>query len=158
MFDIGFWELTVIGVIALMVVGPERLPAMARTLGLWVGRIRRYVSHVRDDIEREIQAEELRELMKDSGNLNSIGESLTEAGKALNEVKRDIESADLSSAGSGNDEAQAASQTASEIDDAATDVGKAVTGGDADAGAAAGEDEHTGSPDENIATDERRSG
>ncbi|MDX1513656.1 MAG: Sec-independent protein translocase protein TatB, partial [Gammaproteobacteria bacterium] len=94
MFDIGFWELTLIGVIALLVVGPERLPAMARTLGLWVGRVRRYVAHVRDDIEREIQAEELREMMKDSSKLNSIGGSLSEAGQVLDEFKRDVESAD----------------------------------------------------------------
>ena len=52
MFDIGFWEMTLIGVIALMVIGPERLPGLVRTVGLWVGRIRRYVAQVRDDIAR----------------------------------------------------------------------------------------------------------
>lgn len=158
MFDIGFWELTVIGVIALLVVGPERLPAMARTLGLWVGRIRRYVSHVRDDIEREIQAEELRELMKDSRDLNSIGESLTEAGKALDEVKRDIESDDRAVTGADDDKAAApVAESGSEIDAAAADVGKAVTGGDTH-GAADEAAESSASPDETVPTDERRSG
>lgn len=158
MFDIGFWELTVIGVIALLVVGPERLPAMARTLGLWVGRIRRYVSHVRDDIEREIQAEELRELMKDSHDLSAIGESLTEAGKALDEVKRDIESDDRAVTGADDDKAAApVAESGSEIDAAAADVGKAVTGGDTH-GAADEAPESSASPDETVPTDERRSG
>lgn len=157
MFDIGFWELTVIGVIALLVVGPERLPALARQLGLWVGRIRRYVSHVRDDIEREIQAEELRELMKESQNLNSIGESLTEAGRALEEVKRDIESEDRAVAGTDDEKAPPVDGSASEIDVAATDVGKTVSGGDAP-GAADGAREGPDAPDEDIQTDERRSG
>ena len=53
MFDVGFQELTLIGVIALIVVGPERLPKMARTLGLWMGKIRYYVGQVKSDIERE---------------------------------------------------------------------------------------------------------
>lgn len=159
MFDIGFWELALIGVIALMVVGPERLPAMARTMGLWVGRIRRYVSHVRDDIEREIQAEELRELMKESQNLNTIGESLTEAGKALEEVKRDIEADDRSSVKADeNGSATAADGSTSEIDVATTDVGNVVTGGGPRATPAEETDKRSGAPDENGPTGERRSG
>ena len=96
MFDIGFWELVLIGVIALLVVGPERLPAMARNVGLWVGRIRRYVAHVKDDIEREIRAEELRELMKESSSIDSLDQDLKEAGDSLKEFQNDIEKADAS--------------------------------------------------------------
>ena len=62
MFDVGFQELTLIGVIALIVVGPERLPKMARTLGLWMGKIRYYVRQVKDDIDREVRAQELKEI------------------------------------------------------------------------------------------------
>lgn len=61
MFDAGFWELLVIGVLALVVVGPERLPRLARTVGLWVGRARHAFYSVRDEIEREADAEGLRE-------------------------------------------------------------------------------------------------
>lgn len=61
MFDAGFWELLVIGVLALVVVGPERLPRLARTVGLWVGRARHAFYSVRDEIEREANAEGLRE-------------------------------------------------------------------------------------------------
>jgi sec-independent protein translocase protein TatB len=60
MFDIGFTELIVIGVVALIVIGPERLPKVARTAGHLYGRLQRYVSTVRSDISREIQLDELR--------------------------------------------------------------------------------------------------
>jgi sec-independent protein translocase protein TatB len=65
MFDIGFSELLVIGVVALVVIGPEKLPRMARTLGHLAGRLQRYVSDVKADINREIELEELRK-MRDS--------------------------------------------------------------------------------------------
>lgn len=53
MFDIGFWELLLIGLVALLVIGPERLPGAARTLGLWVRRARALVNLVRDEVERQ---------------------------------------------------------------------------------------------------------
>jgi sec-independent protein translocase protein TatB len=65
MFDIGFSELLVIGVIALVVIGPEKLPRMARTVGHLAGRLQRYVSDVKADINREIELDELRK-MRDS--------------------------------------------------------------------------------------------
>ncbi|MFN3545303.1 MAG: Sec-independent protein translocase protein TatB [Thiobacillus sp.] len=60
MFDIGFSELLLIGVVALIVIGPERLPKVARTAGHLFGRMQRYVSTVKADISREIELEELR--------------------------------------------------------------------------------------------------
>jgi sec-independent protein translocase protein TatB len=60
MFDIGFTELLVIGVVALIVIGPERLPKVARTAGHLYGRMQRYVSSVKTDISREMQLDELR--------------------------------------------------------------------------------------------------
>lgn len=60
MFDIGFSELLVIGVVALIVIGPERLPKVARTAGHLYGRMQRYVSDVKSDIGREIEIDELR--------------------------------------------------------------------------------------------------
>jgi sec-independent protein translocase protein TatB len=65
MFDIGFSELLVIGVVALIVIGPEKLPRVARTVGHLLGRMQRYVSDVKADINREIELEELRK-MRDS--------------------------------------------------------------------------------------------
>jgi sec-independent protein translocase protein TatB len=65
MFDIGFSELMVIGLVALIVIGPERLPRVARTVGHLVGRLQRYVADVKADINREVELEELRK-MRDS--------------------------------------------------------------------------------------------
>ena len=65
MFDIAFTELLIIGVVALIVIGPERLPRMARTVGHLAGRLQRYVADVKADINREIELDELRK-MRDS--------------------------------------------------------------------------------------------
>ena len=62
MFDVSFTELLVIGVVALVVIGPERLPKVARTLGHLVGRAQRYVNDVKTDIQREVELDELRKL------------------------------------------------------------------------------------------------
>lgn len=62
MFDIGFTELMVIAVVALIVIGPERLPKVTRTLGHLFGRMQRYVADVKADISREMDLEELRKL------------------------------------------------------------------------------------------------
>jgi sec-independent protein translocase protein TatB len=59
MFDVGIWELAVIGVVALVVLGPERLPKVARTAGHLFGRLQRYVAQVKSDINREMEASEL---------------------------------------------------------------------------------------------------
>jgi sec-independent protein translocase protein TatB len=60
MFEIGFWELALVGVVALIVVGPERLPGLARTAGLWLGKARRMIADVKAEVDRELQLEELK--------------------------------------------------------------------------------------------------
>lgn len=65
MFDIGFLELMVVAIIGLLVLGPERLPKAARTAGLFIGRMRRSLNNIQDDLERQIRTEELREKLKD---------------------------------------------------------------------------------------------
>ncbi|MCM8596272.1 Sec-independent protein translocase protein TatB [Accumulibacter sp.] len=65
MFDIGFSEMIVIAIVALVVIGPERLPRVARTAGHLLGRLQRYVSDVKADINREMQIEELRRLQNE---------------------------------------------------------------------------------------------
>ena len=91
MFDIGFSELMVIGLVALIVIGPERLPRVARTLGHLAGRLQRYVADVKADINREVELDELRK-MKDSvqeaasGIENSVQSELSKAESELNAV------------------------------------------------------------------------
>jgi sec-independent protein translocase protein TatB len=65
MFDLGFSELMVIALVALVVIGPERLPRVARTMGHLAGRLQRYVADVKADINREVELDELRK-MRDS--------------------------------------------------------------------------------------------
>lgn len=64
MFDVGLTELMVIAVVALVVIGPERLPKVARTAGLLLGRLQRYVSDVKADINREMQLDELKKMQQ----------------------------------------------------------------------------------------------
>jgi sec-independent protein translocase protein TatB len=85
MFDAGFWELLVIGVLALVVVGPERLPRLARTVGLWVGRARHAFYSVRDEIEREADAEGLRDTER------AIRESVRETEHTVRRSVRETE-------------------------------------------------------------------
>lgn len=65
MFDIGFSELMVIAIVALVVIGPERLPKVARTVGLLFGRLQRYVNDVKADVSRELQLDELKKMQAD---------------------------------------------------------------------------------------------
>ena len=82
MFDIGFSELMVIAVIALVVIGPERLPKVARTLGHLAGRLQRYVSDVKADINREIELDELRKVRDSMQQAASSFESSVKSGLA----------------------------------------------------------------------------
>lgn len=83
MFDVGFWELTVIGIVALVIVGPERLPGLARTVGLWVGKGRRMIADVKRDIDRELKASEAAEL-------NALKKDIEDAGREVSKVKDSI--------------------------------------------------------------------
>ncbi len=65
MFDIGFWELCIIAVVALLILGPERLPIAARTAGLWIGKARRMIGNVKSEIDRELQLDEVRKRLKE---------------------------------------------------------------------------------------------
>ncbi|MBR0568333.1 twin-arginine translocase subunit TatB [Azoarcus sp. L1K30] len=96
MFDFGFSELVVIGVVMLIVVGPERLPKVARTAGHLLGRLQRYVSDVKSDIQREMQLEELKKLQQQVQEQANEMESSVRAqvsdleagvGKTVDEVK-----------------------------------------------------------------------
>jgi sec-independent protein translocase protein TatB len=79
MFDIGFSEVILIFVIALLVVGPERLPRIARTTGLWIGKMRGFVSSVKADIDRELATEELKKALAKQASLPELEELIDEA-------------------------------------------------------------------------------
>jgi sec-independent protein translocase protein TatB len=92
MFDVSFTELLVVGVVALVVIGPERLPKVARTLGHLVGRAQRYVSDVKSDIQREVELDELRKLkdqMQDAAQ--SVQSSLQSTSDAFSKPLETLE-------------------------------------------------------------------
>jgi len=92
MFDIGFSEIVVIGVVALIVIGPERLPKTARMLGHLFGRLQRYVSEVKSDISREMELDELRRLQREvKGVATDLQQSMTSVASEVRTSARDIE-------------------------------------------------------------------
>ena len=75
MFDIGMLELGLIAVVALLVIGPERLPAVARTVGFWFGKARKFVTSVQEDFNREvIKSEELKRLVEEQAKIKDVHE------------------------------------------------------------------------------------
>jgi sec-independent protein translocase protein TatB len=86
MFDISFWELAVIGVVALVVIGPEKLPGIARTAGVWVAKARRMIASAKADINRELQTDELKKLLTEQK------EEMQELRQIIGETRSDMES------------------------------------------------------------------
>lgn len=118
MFDIGFGELLIIAIVALVVLGPERLPKAARFAGLWVRRARAQWHSVRDELERELAADELKRSLRDTED-------------AMRDTERRIR--------------ESAAQTAREFDDVRQSVTRTATG--AMAGTAADAAAQDSSPD-----------
>ncbi len=85
MFDMGFQEIVLIGIIALVVIGPERLPAVARNIGRWVGKMQRFVAGVKSDIASELQTDELRSM------LTSQEDQIRELKDMVKETQTDLE-------------------------------------------------------------------
>jgi sec-independent protein translocase protein TatB len=91
MFDFSFGELAVIGSVALIVLGPERLPKVARTVGDWLGKAQRYVSQVKSDINREIELSELKKLQEEARTAAQSVQSAVQGAEAdLNKAASDI--------------------------------------------------------------------
>jgi len=111
MFDIGFSEMIVIGVVALLVIGPEKLPRVARTIGALMGRAQRYVNDVKADINREIELDELKKLRT----------TVTEAAQSIeNSVKETVsgfeaQAAELNNLASGTASPAAGAQAAAAV-------------------------------------------
>lgn len=97
MIDLGLSKLALIGVVALVVIGPERLPRVARTVGALVGRAQRYVSSVKAEVSREIELEELRKMRSEFEDAarnveQTIHQNVSEQTKAVNQAFEGIDS------------------------------------------------------------------
>jgi sec-independent protein translocase protein TatB len=92
MFDVGIWEMGVIGVVALVVLGPERLPKVARTAGHMFGRLQRYVATVKSDINREMEMSELAKVKEEvQSAARSFEQSVTDHKRAVEDEARALE-------------------------------------------------------------------
>lgn len=89
MFESSFLEMLVIGIVALLVIGPERLPTVARTVGRWIGKVRRFVATTRADLERELHTDELRDMLyKQEEELRNLKIMMQEKSEA---VRKELE-------------------------------------------------------------------
>jgi len=134
MFDIGFSEMVVIGVVALVVIGPERLPKVARTAGQLLGRAQRYMNDIKSDINRQIQIEELKamqeQLTRQARELESSMKSQVQATEAeLNKSAQGIADSLNATRKSALSEAEAtlAALTATSSNAAADDTTRVTT-------------------------------
>lgn len=87
MFEIGFWELVMVGVVALIVVGPERLPGLARTAGLWLGKARRIFAEVKAEVDRELHLEELKQTLRQQAELNPM----KDLNEQIHSIRQDLQ-------------------------------------------------------------------
>nr|VFK16341.1 MAG: sec-independent protein translocase protein TatB [Candidatus Kentron sp. LPFa] len=94
MFDIGFWEVTIIAIIALLVIGPDRLPEFARTTGLWIRKARQFLSGVKSDIDRELRAEDLKRILKQQEEFNAVHEIIEETKATITDTTKQISAID----------------------------------------------------------------
>ncbi|MEE8388178.1 MAG: Sec-independent protein translocase protein TatB [Acidiferrobacterales bacterium] len=83
MFDIGFLELALIGILALVVLGPKRLPEAARTAGRWVGKLRAFISDVKQDIDREIESGDLADFRRLKDELSKARTLIEESSNSI---------------------------------------------------------------------------
>ena len=120
MFDIGFSELVLIAIVALLVIGPDRLPKVARTAGLWVGKMRGFVTSVKADIDQELAVGELKKILKEQADTSGIHEIIEETKSATDEIQKqdyvmraindDVSDSDIDDDGSALDQEQTQEQ------------------------------------------------
>jgi len=92
MFDVGFWELCLIGLVSLLVIGPEKLPAAARVAGFWLGKTRNMVASVKAEIKEELQAEEMRQIFKEHSGIEEVESLLDKGNDAVDKMSASIKS------------------------------------------------------------------
>ena len=98
MFDISFMEMLIVTIAALVIIGPERLPKVARQVGQWVTKMRRYVDDVKSDFNKQLELSELRDLKKDVEDAarsiqGSVGGAVSDMKSSLDSVQQSLEGA-----------------------------------------------------------------
>ena len=89
MFDFGLWEIAIIGIITLIVVGPEKMPALARKAGLYAGKFKKFITKIKTDINDELKADELKEQLSIKNEELLVSQTLDEAKSGIDEIKHE---------------------------------------------------------------------
>ena len=121
MFDFGFGEMMIIGAVGLVVLGPERLPTVARTAGEWIGKAQRFVAQIKDDINRETELSELKRIQEEAQKLatdfkSTVEKTATEIESSSSKVANDLKAV-------GND----AQKTMESLESAASEASESAT-------------------------------
>lgn len=90
MFEVGFSEIMMIGLVALLVIGPERLPKAARLAGFWLGKARSTLTNVKAEIKHELQAEEMRQFLQQQGLNNSLQQAVQETEAVVADIESSL--------------------------------------------------------------------
>jgi sec-independent protein translocase protein TatB len=90
MFEIGFSEVCMVGLVALLVIGPEKLPKVARMAGFWIAKSKRMMNAVKQEINEEFQAEELRQSLKNQTGINEFKKLVDDTSDDLRSIKDSI--------------------------------------------------------------------
>jgi len=89
-FDIGFWEFALIGVITLIVVGPEKMPAIARKAGKYAGKAKRFMAKIQEDIDDKLEADKIKEHLNLQDEDSNVLEVLEDTKSTLDDIKKDV--------------------------------------------------------------------
>lgn len=92
MFDPSFFELIIICVVALLLLGPDRLPGAIKTLGLWIGRLRRSFNNIKREIEKEVGADEIRRQLRNEAIMEKFNNTKSQITESIDSVKKETES------------------------------------------------------------------
>jgi len=87
MFEVGFSELVMVALVSLLVIGPERLPKVARLAGFWIGKARNIAATFKEEIKHELHAEELRQIFNEQADLHELHAALNETTEAINTIQ-----------------------------------------------------------------------
>lgn len=90
MFDVGFFELVTVCIVALLVLGPDKLPGTIRTAGLWIGRLKRSFNNIKSEIEKEVGADDIRRQLRNEEIMEKIRNTQKQFTSTVDSVKKEV--------------------------------------------------------------------
>ena len=90
MFDFGFWEIAIIGIITLIVVGPEKMPALARKAGLYAGKLNKFVKKIKFDIDEELKVDELKEQLSIKNEESVLSQAVEDVKTSAEQYQKEV--------------------------------------------------------------------